>query len=90
MIGETYFHQNNLEKARRAYRRVIDEHSHPAWQARAALQIGKCWELEARWDDARQVYAAALTPTDDSQSPPDEKLAQQLAARLAWIDQQLR
>lgn len=90
MIGETYFHQRNYQQARRAYRRVIDEHQHPLWQTHAALQIGKCWELEGRWEKAREIYAAAPTPTDADVTPAQQKLLKQLAARRAWVEQHLR
>ncbi|NOY30298.1 MAG: tetratricopeptide repeat protein [Planctomycetes bacterium] len=46
MIGETFFQQNDYPRARLAYRKVIDKHTHPEWQAKAALQAEKCMELE--------------------------------------------
>jgi len=45
-IGETFFQQSDYPRARLAYRKVIDEHTHPEWQARAALQAERCLELE--------------------------------------------
>ena len=82
MTGETFFHQNDYPRARLAYRKVIDEHTQPEWQARAALQAGKCWELEQNWEQARSVYATALEQWQDSDS------AVQLQARLEWADSQ--
>jgi len=82
MTGETFFHQNDYPRARLAYRKVIDEHTQPQWQARAALQAGKCWELEQNWEQARSVYATALEQWQDSDS------AVQLQARLEWADSQ--
>lgn len=84
MIGETFFHQRNFERARRAYQQVLDEHEHRAWQTRAALQIGKCWELEARWEHAAEVYAQALTTAGD------DDLEAQLSARLQWVERHTR
>jgi len=82
MIGETFFHQNDYTRARLAYRKVIDQHTQPEWQARAALQAGKCWELEQNWEKARAVYATALQQWQGSES------ADQLEARLKWADSQ--
>ena len=35
MIGETYFHQYDLPRAREVYLKVIEQHPKPEWQARA-------------------------------------------------------
>ncbi|MCA9232155.1 MAG: tetratricopeptide repeat protein, partial [Planctomycetales bacterium] len=82
MIGETFFHQNDYLRARQAYQRVIDQHSLPEWQARAALQAGKCMELEQSWDEAAAYYTAAIERWQDSNS------ATQLEARLKWATSQ--
>ena len=81
MIGETYFHQRDYPRARQAYRKVIDEHHAAAWQARAALQMGKCWELEGRWENAKTVYTEAV------EQWPDETHRHELEARLRWAHQ---
>ncbi len=78
MIGETFFHQRDYPRARQAYMRVIDEHNFTAWQARAALQAGKCWELEGEWQQAIDQYAGALKRWPDLQ--PEEELK----ARMQW------
>ena len=82
MIGETFFHQNDYLRARQAYQRVIDLHSLPEWQARAALQAGKCMELEQSWDEAAAYYTAAIERWQESES------AAQLEARLKWATSQ--
>ncbi len=82
MIGETYFHQRDYPRARLAYQRVMEQDSFPEWQSRAALQAGKCWELEQRWDEAADVYAAALERWPRSFSEP------QLTSRLRWAENQ--
>ena len=83
MIGETFFHQRDYPRARDAYQRVVDEHRRVAWQARAVLQTGKCWELEGEWDLARSLYAEAL------ERWPDEPPAEQLSTRLQWVERQV-
>jgi TolA-binding protein len=80
MIGETYFHQHQYQRAREAYVQVIDNRSFASWQTLAALQAGKCWELEGDWDQARKLYADAL------QRHPDAPPAKQLQARLRWAE----
>lgn len=83
MIGETYFHQRDYEHAKVAYEKVIERHNLPEWQARAALQAGKCAELMERWDEAREHYAQALDRWPKSASE------NQLAARLRWSEERL-
>ncbi len=81
MIGETYFHQQHYRSAREAYFRVIDRHAWVSWQTRAALQAGKCWELEGRWKQAEKLYVDALQRQGDAPS------ANQLRTRLRWVRQ---
>ncbi len=83
MIGETYFHQYDFARAREIYLKVIDQHTQPEWQARAALQAGKCWELEGHWDKAKMLYSTALKKWSGSES---EK---KLQARMKWADSQV-
>jgi cellulose synthase operon protein C len=83
MIGETYFHQRNYEQARLAYERVIQRHRFPEWQARAALQAGKCAELSEEWDAAAKYYADAAREWHKTHS------AKELNARLQWVQEQV-
>ena len=86
MIGETFFHQRDYARARAAYLAVIErqvpaKRQAPAdWQARAALQVGKCWELENRWDEAQAMYLQALQRWPGTEPEP------QLQARLKWAE----
>jgi len=82
MTGETYFHQHDYARARATYQTVMEQTSFPQWQSRAALQAGKCWELEQQWDEAADVYATALKRWPDSAS------GQQLQSRLRWAQSQ--
>nr|WP_238476524.1 tetratricopeptide repeat protein [Bythopirellula goksoeyrii] len=82
MIGETYFHQCDYENAHDAYKQVMLKHRFPEWQARAALQAGKCAELKGRWQEAIQLYRQALESWQDSE------VADQLSGRLEWSQRQ--
>ena len=83
MIGETYFHQQDYMHAAIAYQKVIERHNLPEWQARAALQSGKCAELTENWEEARLQYSQALERWRGSTS---EK---QLAGRLKWAQERV-
>ncbi len=76
MIGETFFHQRAFTRARKAYTTLIDGEGPADWRARAALQAGKCWELENQWDKAQAVYLQALKSWPGTEPEP------QLHARL--------
>jgi len=82
MIGETYFHQRDYARARLAYEKVMEKTSLPEWQSRAALQAGKCWELEQQWDEAANIYTTAL------KSWPNSNSDQELKSRLRWAQSQ--
>jgi TolA-binding protein len=83
MIGETHFHQRNYEIAVIEYARVIERNALPEWQARAALQAGKCAELSGQWEKATECYADAL---ERWQGTSSEK---QLTARLRWSQERV-
>jgi len=72
MIGESFFHQRDLQRARAAYLQVIDNHNWP--------QAGKCWELEGHWQEAHTLYETALRRWPGAQPQP------QLRARLKWAE----
>lgn len=82
MIGETYFHQRDYPRARAEYKTVMQQASLPEWRSRAALQAGKCWELENEWAKAEQVYLAAL------QDWPDSDSDNEIETRLRWAQRQ--
>ena len=84
MIGETFLHQQNYEYARMAYQAVLDREAPADWQARAALQLGKCLELEERWEEARSLYSQAL------QRWPNSEPWEILEARLKWAESRAR
>lgn len=83
MIGETYFHQKNYELALVAYGRVIERHNLPKWQARSALQQGKCAELMQDWQRANEIYVSALERWGETSS------RNELAARMEWTQQRV-
>ncbi len=80
MIGETFFHQRDYGQARAAYLAVTERQASADWQSRAALQVGKCWELEDRWDKAQAMYRQAIERWPDAEPEP------QLQARLKWAE----
>ena len=82
MIGETFFHQRDYTRARQAYKQVMESTTFAEWQSRAALQVGKCWDLEQRWNEAAEVYSTALNNWPSSSS--DEELE----SRLRWAQSQ--
>ncbi|MGI9427396.1 MAG: tetratricopeptide repeat protein [Bythopirellula sp.] len=82
MIGESFFHQRDYTRARSAYEEVIASTTFAEWRSRAALQAGKCWELEQRWNEAAEVYSTALTKWPNSSSE------QELESRLRWAESQ--
>lgn len=83
MIGETHFHQQNYEVAAVEYARVIERHDLPEWQARAALQAGKCAELLGKWEKATELYGDALERWQGTSSE------MQLTARLRWSQERV-
>jgi TolA-binding protein len=78
MIGETFFHQRDYSRARKAYLAVIERQAPADWQSRAALQVGKCWELEDQWDKAQAMYQQALRRW------PGAEPETQIQTRLKW------
>ncbi len=82
MIGETYFHQHDYENAQGVYQQVMLDHRFPEWQAKAALQAGKCAELAGHWQEAVELYQQAL------KSWQGTGVAGNLARRLEWAQRQ--
>jgi cellulose synthase operon protein C len=83
MIGETYFHQRNYAAAAVEYARLIERYDLQEWQARAALQAGKCAELSGEWEQAIELYADALERWQGTSSQ------KQLTARLRWSQERV-
>lgn len=82
MIGESYFHQRDYENAQDAYQKVIQDHHFPEWQAKAALQAGKCAELQGKWLKAVTLYEHAL------QNWKGTDVTEKLTSRLEWAQRQ--
>jgi hypothetical protein len=61
----------------------MERHHFPEWQARAALQAGKCAELCNHWEAAAKYYAEAAERWGDTKS------AHELSARLRWVQKQV-
>lgn len=83
-IAESYFEQRAYPQARAAYKEVIESNAPADWQARAALEVGKCYELQDQWDEAQAMYERALRTWPSAEYQP------QLEARLKWAEGQGR
>jgi cellulose synthase operon protein C len=75
-ISEGYFHQKNYEAAIREYARLEYGYDYPKWQAAAALQAGKCHELQGERKEAERCYARVIKDF------PDTRFAKEAAERL--------
>jgi TolA-binding protein len=67
MIGESYFHQKDYDKAIKEYLRVEILYAFPTWQAAALLQAGKCYELLGQPASAADLYRRLLERYPDTQ-----------------------
>ena len=81
MIGESYFHQKDYERARREFLRTEILYAYPKWQAGALLQSGKCLELLGKWQDASETYLRLL------QKYPDTPFTEEANRRLRVSEQ---
>ena len=81
MIGETYFHQKQHDKAIRAYLRVEILYQYPRWQALGLLQAGKCYEMKGSWPEAVRLYARVLKEFPQSDEANQAANRMQLASR---------
>ena len=76
MIGESYLHQDRYPQAIDAYQRVAALGAYPEWEARAQLQMGKCYERLGQWRQAAATYEQAIDRY------PSSGVANSLAERL--------
>lgn len=60
MIGETWWHEKEFEKAQGAYLKVFLLHRYPEWQAPALLQAGLCDEQLMQWEKAAKTYRQVI------------------------------
>lgn len=81
MIGETYFHQQRLDEAIRAYLRVEILYDYPRWRAAALLQAGKCYELKNNEKEAVRLYSRVV------KEYPSTTFTEQAAQRLRTANQ---
>ena len=60
MLGETFFHQDQLHEALREFLKVDILYKAPHWQAAALLEAGKVYERLDQWTDAAETYDRLL------------------------------
>ena len=86
MVGETYFHEDDLEQAIAAYERLFEQTPSLAnpWQAAALLQTGKCLERQGRSRSAMDLYERIEREFADTPYVAEARQRRELAAhRLA-------
>ncbi|MFP6667524.1 MAG: tetratricopeptide repeat protein [Pirellulales bacterium] len=71
MIGESYMHQDNYQRAIEEYFRVEALFAFPRWQAAALLQAAKCHEHLNESAEAIALYRRILTNYPDTSFVPE-------------------
>ncbi len=76
MRGETFFHQQQYEEARREFLKVDILYRSPKWQALALLEAGKVYERLDQWGDAAELYKKlrARFPDDPAAAEAGKRL----------------
>lgn len=80
-IGESWFHQEEFDKAIDAYQRTEILHAWPQWQAAAILQAGKCFEQKKQLQKAVENYRRVV------QEHAATRFAGEAKARLVELNQ---
>jgi TolA-binding protein len=76
MIGETFFHQKDYDRAIREYLRIDLLYDFPRWRAAALLEAAKCSQLRDQAEQAAELYTKLLDKY------PESSLAAEAANRL--------
>ena len=71
MIGETFFHQQQYQRAITAFAALNERTSFPRWQALGLLQTGKCQEKLGELALARKTYSELLDRFSKTSSAAD-------------------
>jgi TolA-binding protein len=77
MIGETYYHQKEYNRALREYLRVEILYDFPTWQAAALFEAAKCHEALGQWRQAADLYRRLTKdfPNSDLKTDAEQRLA---------------
>lgn len=67
LIGQTYFHQQRLDDAIKAFLKVEILYPYPNWQALALLEAGKCYDQKKEPTAAKAIYGRLLEKFPDSE-----------------------
>ena len=81
LIGESYFHQEEFDRALSQYDRVAASGKSPRWQAASLLQGGKCLTRLGRWNEAAEHFERV------TRDFPRSEFASDAAQRLRAGDQ---
>ena len=70
MIGEIEFEQKKHAEAIKSYYKVIYGYGYPKWQAEAAYEAGRCFEVSGKKPQAVKQYQELVEKYPESDKAP--------------------